>query len=199
MSLTIDYYFDFPSPYAYLAHTQLPQIAAEHGATITYNPFRILELMKIVGNRPTTIECKNKGKYAGADLQRWVRRYKVEFSRNPHSKSFDFAELDRGALVAIGDGRGAEYVTAIFAAMWGKPEDLSQRSVLIDVLSRTGFDGPRLLERASTDAVTARLEAETKAAAESGVFGAPTIFVGDQMFFGNDRLDFVVEELLTKA
>jgi len=199
MTRTIDFYFDFPSPYAYLAHTQLPRIAAEHGAAIVYHPFRILELMKIVGNRPTTIECKNKGKYAGADLQRWVKRYKVDFFRNPHSKSFDFAELDRGALVAIEDGRGAEYVTAIFAAIWGQPEDLSQRSVLIDVLRRAGFDAQRLLERASADPVIAQLEAETKAAAEHGVFGAPTMFVGDQMYFGNDRFDVVVEALRSAA
>ena len=125
MTRTIDFYFDFPSPYSYLAHTQLPKIAAEHGATVAYHPFRILELMTIVGNRPTTIECKNKGKYAGADLQRWTKRYNVDFARNPHSKSFDFAELDRGALVAIEDGRGAEYVTAVFAAIWAKPVDLS--------------------------------------------------------------------------
>ena len=134
MTNSIDFYFDFPSPYAYLAHTQLPRIAAEHGATIVYHPFRILELMKIVGNRPTTIECKNKSKYAGADLQRWVKRYKVGFARNPNSKSFDFAALDRAALVAIADGRGADYVAAIFAAIWGKPEDLSQRTVLQAVL-----------------------------------------------------------------
>ncbi|MFZ0850754.1 MAG: 2-hydroxychromene-2-carboxylate isomerase [Hyphomicrobiaceae bacterium] len=195
MTRIIDFYFDFPSPYTYLAHTQLPRIAAEHGATLAYHPFRILELMQIVGNRPTTIECRNKGKYAGADLQRWTKRYKVDFARNPHSKSFDFAELDRGALVAIEDGRGAEYVTAVFAAIWGKPEDLSQRSVLIDVLSRAGFDANRLLERASADAIIAQLDAETKAAAERGVFGAPAIFIGDQMFFGNDRLDFVVDAL----
>jgi len=195
MTRTIDFYFDFPSPYSYLAHTQLPRIAAEHGAAVAYHPFRILELMKIVGNRPTTIECKNKGKYAGADLQRWTRRYNVDFARNPHSKSFDFAELDRGALVAIEDGRGAEYVTAVFAAIWGKPEDLSQRSVLIDVLERAGFDAQRLLARASADAMIAQLEAETKAAAERGVFGAPTMFVGDEMYFGNDRFDFVVEAL----
>ena len=118
------------SPYSYLAHTQLPKIAAEHAATVTYHPFRLLELMTIVGNRPTTIECKNKGKYAGADLQRWTRRYNVEFARNPHSKSFDFAKLDNAALVAIEDGRGAEYVTAVFAAIWGRPVDLSQPSVL---------------------------------------------------------------------
>ena len=188
MTRTIDFYFDFPSPYAYLAHTQLPRIATEHGAAIVYHPFRILELMKIVGNRPTTIECKNKGRYAGADLQRWVKRTKV-----------DFAELDRGALVAIEDRRGAEYVAAIFAAVWGKPEDLSQRPVLFDVLSRAGFGGERLLERASAETVIAKLDAETRAAAERGVFGAPTIFVGDQMFFGNDRLDFVVEALRSAA
>jgi 2-hydroxychromene-2-carboxylate isomerase len=74
MSRTIDFYFDFPSPYAYLAHTQLPRIAAEQNASIAYHPFRILELMKLVGNRPTTIECKSKGKYAGVDLQRWTER-----------------------------------------------------------------------------------------------------------------------------
>jgi 2-hydroxychromene-2-carboxylate isomerase len=79
MTRTIEFYFDFPSPYSYLAQTQLPKIAAEHGATVTYHPFRILELMTIVGNRPTTIECKNKGKYAGVDLQRWTKRYTSTF------------------------------------------------------------------------------------------------------------------------
>ena len=119
MARTIDFYFDFPSPYAYLAHTQLPRIAAENDAAVIYHPFRILELMKIVGNRPTTIECRNKSKYAGVDLQRWTKRYKVDFARNPHSKSFDFAKLNRGALVAIEDGRGAGYVTAVRAANAG--------------------------------------------------------------------------------
>jgi 2-hydroxychromene-2-carboxylate isomerase len=90
-------------------------------------------------------------------------------------------------------------VTPVFAAIWGKPEDLSQRSVLIDVLERAGFGAQRLLERASADAMIAQLEAETKAAAERGVFGAPTMFVGDQMYFGNDRFDFVVEALRSAA
>ena len=195
MTRTIDFYFDFPSPYSYLAHTQLPNLAAEHGATITYHPFRILELMTIVGNRPTTIECKNKGRYAGADLQRWTKRYNVDLARNPHSKSFDFAELDRGALVAIEDGRCAEYVIAVFAAIWSRPVDLSQRTALIELLDSVGFDARQLIQRAGKEDIVAKLEAETKAAAERGVFGAPTMFVGHQMFFGNDRLDFVAEAL----
>jgi 2-hydroxychromene-2-carboxylate isomerase len=195
MTRTIDFYFDFPSPYSYLAHTQLPKIAAEHGATVTYHPFRILDLMTIVGNRPTTIECKNKGKYVSTDLERWTKRYNIDFARNPHSRSFDFAELDRGALIAIEDRRGAAYVTAIFAAIWAKPVDLSERTALIELLDSAGFDGRRLILRASNESIVAKLEAETKAAAERGVFGAPTMFVGDQMFFGNDRLDFVAEAL----
>jgi len=195
MTRAIEFYFDFPSPYSYLAHTQLPKIAAEHGATVTYHPFRILELMTIVGNRPTTIECKNKGKYAGVDLQRWTKRYNVAFSRNPHSKSFDYAELDRAVLVAIEDGRGAEYATAVFTAIWGKPVDLSRRAVLSEVLEKAGFNAPQLIQRASHAGIVAKLEAETRAAAERGVFGAPTMFVGQHMFFGNDRLDFVAEAL----
>jgi 2-hydroxychromene-2-carboxylate isomerase len=195
MTRTIEFYFDFPSPYSYLAHTQLPKIAAEHGATVAYHPFRILELMTIVGNRPTTIECKNKGKYAGVDLQRWTKRYNVEFARNPNSRSFDFAELDRGALAAIEDGRGAEYATAVFGAIWGKPVDLSQRAVLSEVLEKAGFNAPQLIQRANHSDIVAKLAAETKAAAERGVFGAPTMFVGQHMFFGNDRLDFVAEAL----
>ena len=195
MSRTIEFYFDFPSPYSYLAHTQLPKIAAEYGATVTYRPFRLRDLMTIVGNRPTTIECKNKNTYAGVDLRRWAKRYNVEFARNPNSGSFDFAALVRGALTANEDGRGAEYVTAIYAAVWGKPVDLSQRSGMIEVLERTGFDAPRLIERSNNADFIAKLEAVTKAAAERGVFGAPTIFVDEQMFFGNDRLDFVAEAL----
>jgi 2-hydroxychromene-2-carboxylate isomerase len=135
----------------------------------------------------------------GADLQRWAKRYKVDFSRSSHAKTFGFAKLDRGALVAIEDGRGAEYVTAVFDAIWGKPKDLSQRSELIDVLERAGFDAQRLLERASADAIITQLEAETDAAADCGVFGAPTMFICDQMFFGNDRLDFVVDALGSAA
>jgi 2-hydroxychromene-2-carboxylate isomerase len=196
---TVEFYFDFPSPYSYLAHTQLPKIAAEHGATVVYHPFRILELMTIVGNRPTTVECKSKGKYADVDLQRWTKRYNVEFSRNPCAKSLDFAELNRGALVAIDDGRGAEYVTVVFAAIWGRPADLSQRSILNDIFERAGFDAVRLVERANAENTIGRLDAETKAAAERGVFGAPTMFVGEQMFFGNDRLDFVAEALRSPA
>ena len=195
MARRIEFHFDFPSPYSYLAHTQLPLLAERHGAVIDYRPFRILPLMKKVGNTPTTVECANKSKYAGADLQRWARRYGVPVRRGPNPRGTDFAALDRAALLAIDAGRGQDYVTAVFRGVWGDGLDLSHRAVVTRMLDAAGFDGAELLRRAAAPEVAQRLDAATDAAAERGIFGSPTFFVGEQMFFGNDRLDFVAEAL----
>ncbi len=191
----IDFYFDFPSPYSYLASTQLPKLAGRFGVDIAYRPFRILEAMKIVGNRPTTIESAAKGKYAGADLARWVRRYGIPFERNPHRRNFDFALLGQIVLAANEQGRGQDCVNAIFAAAWASTDDLGDSSVLAQKLDAAGFAGAKLIEQASNADYAAGLNDATASAAERGVFGAPTIFVGEEMFFGNDRLDFVAEAL----
>jgi len=136
MTTTIDFYFDFVSPYSYLANTILPGIAKSHAISINYRPFTLLELMQKVGNRPTSIECQNKGAYVMADLQRWAGRYQVDFTPNPFWQTIDFPELGRGALVAIDESRGADYVAAVFRAIWGEATDLSQRPKLIAVLRR---------------------------------------------------------------
>jgi len=193
MPAQIDFYFDFVSPYSYLASTVLPRLAAEHKASISYQPFGLLDLMKIVGNRPTTIECKNKARYAVVDLQRWAKSYQLSFAPNPYWKSIDFAELGRGALVAVDEGRGGDYVKAIYGAIWAAPVDLSQRSVLIGVLDSADFGSSLLLERANSAEYISKLEKNTNTAAKRGVFGSPTMFVGEEMFFGNDRVDFVAE------
>jgi 2-hydroxychromene-2-carboxylate isomerase len=156
-------------------------------------------LMQKVGNRPTTIECQNKGNYVMADLQRWATRYQVQFRPNPFWQSIDFPELGRGALVAIDEERGADYVTAIFKAIWGEAADLSQRSKLLDVLAGARIEGTRVLQRAATPEYAAKLEKHTAAAAQRGVFGSPTMFVGQDMFFGNDRFDFVTRALAAAA
>ena len=191
----IEFYFDFPSPYSYLASTQLPKLAETYGVGVVYRPFRILEAMKIVGNRPTTIESAAKGKYAGADLARWVRRYGVPFERNPHRRNFDFALLGQIVLSANEQGRGQACVSAIFAAAWASTDDIGDKAVLAKKLDAAGFAGAKLIENAASADYAAKLSDATTKAAERGVFGAPTIFVGDEMFFGNDRLDFVAEAL----
>ena len=199
MARTIDFYFSFVSPYSYLANTQLPAIAAKAGASIAYRPFRILELMQMVGNRPTTVECKAKGRYAGADLARWSRRYGVPLVRNPQTAKIDWAELARGVLLADDQGKARAYVDTVFAGMWVKQTDFTDRTAYAALLSEAGFDGPRFVAALSEGDLAARLDAATKAAAERGVFGAPTFLVGDEMFFGNDRLDFLGESLKVAA
>ena len=144
MTAAIDFYFDFVSPYSYLASTVLPRVVASHGAVIDYRPFTLIELMQKVGNRPTTIECQNKGVYVMADLERWAKRCQVAFAPNPAWPRIDFAELGRGALVALDEGRGADYVAAIFRAIWGEAADLSLRPKLMDVLAHAKLDGDRL-------------------------------------------------------
>jgi 2-hydroxychromene-2-carboxylate isomerase len=195
MTRAIEFHFDFVSPYSHLANTQLPALARQHGAEIVYKPFRILELMKLVGNRPTTIECQNKRRYAGADLARWAKRYGVGVRQNPHLRNVDAAQLLRGALIAADDGQAAPYVSAVFGELWNGERDLGQTTEVIALLNRAGLDGVKLLDRAGSADVVARLDEATQAAAERGVFGSPSFFVGDELFFGNDRLDFVAAAL----
>jgi 2-hydroxychromene-2-carboxylate isomerase len=195
MSRVIEFHFDFVSPYSYLANTQLPVLARTHGAEIVYKPFRVLELMKLVGNRPTTIECKNKRRYAGADLGRWANRYGVGVRQNPHMQKVDTAQLLRGALIAADDGQAAPYVSAVFGELWDGDRDLGQTTEVIAALNRAGLNGVKILERAASPEVITRLDQATAAAAERGVFGSPSFFVGEEHFFGNDRLDFVAAAL----
>jgi 2-hydroxychromene-2-carboxylate isomerase len=195
----IDFYFDFISPYSYLANTALPRFATRHAASISYRPFGLVELMKIVGNRPTSVECRNKGAYVMADLRRWAKRYQANLVANSAWPNIDFSELGRGALVAADEGRSADYVNAIYRATWGDAVDLSQRSELAGVLAKAGFDGGQLLERAGSPEYVAKFERNTAAAAERGVFGSPTMFVGGEMFFGNDRFDFMAEAIRSAA
>jgi 2-hydroxychromene-2-carboxylate isomerase len=199
MAADIDFYFDFVSPYSYLANTVLPRLAAANAASINYRPIALLDLMQIVGNRPTTIECRNKFAYAQADLRRWAASYGVRLAPSARVMSIDFAELGRGALVAIAAGRGTDYVNAVFGAIWGEGRDLTQRPQLISVLDQTGFDSAELLARANSAECVAKFKTNTTAAAERGVFGSPTMFVGDAMFFGNDRFDFVTAALRAAA
>jgi 2-hydroxychromene-2-carboxylate isomerase len=190
MARPIEFHFDFMSPYSYLATTQFGALRADIGTEIVYRPFRILELMKLVGNQPTP-ECKNKLKYAGADIGRWAARYQVPFQRNPNMRGFDFDALRRAALVAIELGQGDACVPALYRAVWAGDANLADRPVLAGLLDKAGLDGQGLLEKSDTPHYTRQLDEATTAAAERGVFGSPTFFVGEQMFFGNDRLDFV--------
>ncbi|HUZ12999.1 MAG TPA: 2-hydroxychromene-2-carboxylate isomerase [Caulobacteraceae bacterium] len=179
----LDFYFDYRSPYAYLAQTQVRLLGVE----IAWRPFEILQLMDQIGNVPTSITCKPKGKYLGVDLQRWVAIYKVPFQRHPQGADIDGRRLLRATLAAAELGQSDAAVEAIFGAYWGSGAPLATPAEVVAVLNGGGIDAPGLLTRIDDPA----LDEATAQAATRGVSGAPTMYVGDEMFFGNDRLDFV--------
>jgi 2-hydroxychromene-2-carboxylate isomerase len=195
MSQRLEFFFDYRSPYSYLAHSQLGSLDAE----VAYRPFEILQLMDKVGNVPTSVICKPKNRYLGADLQRWVRVYGVPFQRHPQMTEIDARRLLRATLAADELGRAAQAVAAIFEAFWGSGAPLMSSADVAAVLSRAGVNRPDLASWIDDPVLDETLDRATNAAAERGVFGAPTIFIGDDMYFGNDRLHFVRERLARQA
>ena len=190
---TIEFLFDFGSPTTYLAHTQLPRIAAETGARIDYVPMLLGGVFKATGNQ-SPVMVPAKGRWMGGDLARFAHRYRVPFTFNPHFP-INTLTLMRGAvgLQMRQPDRFMPYVDAMFRAMWVEPVNLGDPAVLAATLNAAGFDAAAMQALAGDAEVKSKLIANTEAAVARGVFGAPTCFVGGEMFFGQDRLDFVRE------
>ncbi len=191
----VDFFFDLISPYTYLARTRLDGIAARTGARFRMWPMHLLNLMKIVGNTPTTVVCSNKRKYAGQDIGRWCARYQVPLKLNPHLMKGDHSLTLKCALVAQEMNLEDRYNGAMFSAFWTDAVNINDRGELVRHLDAAGLDGSAILKKAEEPEYAKRLEANTQLAAERGVFGSPTFIVGDDVFFGNDRLDFLEERL----
>lgn len=199
MPNAIEFLFDFGSPATYLAHTQMPRLAADTGARVDYVPMLLGGVFKATGNQ-SPMAVPAKGRWMGRDLARWAGRYGVPFAFNPHFP-VNTLTLMRGAVAV--QARQAErfmpYVDAVFRAMWVEPVDLGAPAVLASTLQAAGFDPHELLAMVGDAEVKARLIANTEAAVARGVFGAPTFFVGSEMFFGQDRIDFVREAALHRG
>ena len=194
--MLVEFIFDYPSPYAYLASTQLGRL----GVPVRSEPVGIVDVMRRVNNQPSPA-CPPKARYAGIDAARWARRYGVPFEPNRAflatlgTGTFDYQILTRGALVAQELDLFAPYSAAMFAALWGKPQDIVTESGRETFLKKLGIDAPYFWRRADSPQLRAELDRRNEAAAQRGVFGVPTFFVDNEMFFGNDRLDFVRERL----
>jgi len=196
VSKTVDFYFDFGSPAAYIAYTQLPRIAAEAGATLVWKPMLLGGVFQATGNR-SPVEIPAKGPYVMTDLQRCARRFGIVFEHNPHFP-INTLLLMRGATGMQMDEpvRFDAYVDAVFRAIWVEGRNMNDPATVGAVLHEAGFDAPRILALTQQQDVKDRLRAVTEEAVARGVFGAPTMFVGTQMYWGQDRLDFVREALV---
>ena len=195
MSKTIEFFFDFGSPTTYLANTQLPKLAKDCGAQLAYRPMLLGGVFKATGNAsPVTVPAK--GRWMGVDMQRWAERYGVPFAFNPHFP-INTLPLMRGAcgIQKRHPEALARYIDAVFEAMWVQPCNMGDPQVLAQVLGAAGFEAQEFMDLIADPQVKAQLISNTDEAVARGVFGAPSMFVGDHLFFGQDRLDFVRQAL----
>jgi 2-hydroxychromene-2-carboxylate isomerase len=189
MSRKLEFFYDYVSPYTYLANSQVKGIDAE----IVYRPMLLGAVMQATGNKPPrTVPAK--GKYLGKDIRRWTDAYELPFKWGDLFPQKTVYAL-RVALVAAKHGKFDEIHEPLFKAVWVEDRDVSDEAVLAEIITDAGMDATAVFEEISTDAIKDELRANTEEAVERGVFGAPTFFVGDEMFFGNDRFDFIRREL----
>lgn len=190
-----EFFFDFGSPTAYLAWTQLPGICAAAGADLAYRPMLLGGVFQATGNA-SPVAVPAKGKYMLEDMARFARRYGVPMTFNPYFP-VNTLQLMRGAVGVQSrmPERFLDYVTAVYESTWVEARNMGDLATVAEVLERVGLDARAVLDLASDPAVKQALKDNTEEAVRRGAFGAPTMFVGQAMFFGQDRLDFVREAL----
>tara|TARA_S200000501_G_scaffold288924_1_gene273659 strand:- start:991 stop:1578 length:588 start_codon:yes stop_codon:yes gene_type:complete len=191
MVKNIDFYFDFGSPTAYLAFTQLQLIEKRSGANLVFHPILLGGIFKATGNSPPAA-IPAKGKYMMRDLQRYAEKYQVPYERNPFFP-INTLSLMRGAVSYQNNGDFERYVNVIFHNMWVEPKNLNDEDVLKKMLIENNFEYNDFLKRTSDQKTKDQLISNTEKVVQKGAFGAPTIFIGEEMFFGQDRMDFIEE------
>lgn len=193
MAKQLEFYFDYGSPTTYLAWTQLPGLAERTGAEIVWQPMLLGGVFKLAGNH-TPVEIELKAKWMMEDMARFADRYGVPFKMNPYF-IINTLPLMRGAVYALREGFLPAYNEAVFRAIWVDEKNMGDPEVIGAVLTDAGLDTPAIFAAAQESEVKQELIDRTEKAVARGIFGAPCIFVGDDLFFGQDRLDFVEEAL----
>ncbi|WP_257543511.1 2-hydroxychromene-2-carboxylate isomerase [Sphingopyxis sp. DBS4] len=198
MTKTLELIFDFGSPNAYLTLKVLPELLDRTGADLVITPCLLGGIFKATGNKAPMVQYADapaKLAYENLEMRRFIAKHGLtKFRLNPHFP-VNTLLIMRGAIVAEDEGILDDYVDAVNRAMWEDGLKMDDPEVAAAFLSASGFDGPTLLARTQEPEIKAKLAANTEAAVARGVFGIPTFFVGDEMFFGKDRLGQVEEAL----
>ncbi|MEA2937436.1 MAG: 2-hydroxychromene-2-carboxylate isomerase [Alphaproteobacteria bacterium] len=194
MQRTIEFYFDFISPFTYLAYHRLPNLAARYGYTLDYRVADLAELRRLAGNTgPRQTEQPLKLPYSRTDQRRWAERYGIPIK--PPVGSHDSSWLNRGSFYALDRGQIKAYLDAAWAKMRRDGRDIAEEGFRREVATDLGWAPEEFLAYTKSDESQARYRAATQRAHERGVFGVPTMLIGDEMWWGNDRLDFLEEFL----
>ncbi|MBM97366.1 MAG: disulfide bond formation protein DsbA [Oceanospirillaceae bacterium] len=190
---TVDFYYDFISPAAYLAFTQLPELCKRHDAQLNYKPMLLGGVFKATGiTPPATIPSKLA--WVQRDFARYAERYGVAFQQNPHF-IFNTVNAMRGAIWAADTNCLEAYNQAMFQAAWADAKDLGDKEVLADIMNSAGLDSAAMLDTIAQPECKGALIEATEQAVINGVFGAPTMIVNGELYFGQDRLEWVERAL----
>ena len=200
MTPRVEFLFDFGSPNAYLAHLVIPGIEKRTGVTFTYVPVLLGGVFKATGNVSPAVSLrgiKNKPEYESLEMRRFLARHGItRFAMNPHFP-VNTLQIMRGAIAAKRLGCFPRYVDEVYRHMWAEPKKMDDSEVIRAALLESGLPADELLARAADPEVKQELIANTDRAVARGVFGSPSFFVGDELFFGKDRLRDVEEEIVT--
>ena len=187
----IEFHFDFGSPNAYLSHLVIPEIESRSGAQFIYVPVLLGGVFKLTNNVSPVIAnqgIKNKADYQRLEMQRYMRAHAITaFKLNPYFP-VNTLQIMRAAIVAEDEGYLKAYADAVFGHMWAEPKKMDDPEIIKTALDQSGFDGAHMLARTQEPAVKAKLVQNTENSVARGAFGSPTFFIGDEMFFGKDRL-----------
>ena len=196
--ITVEFHFDFGSPNAYLSHLVIPEIEKRTGAQFEYVPILLGGVFKLTNNRSpgeSLVGIKNKPEYERLEMNRFLRRHGItRFQSNPFFP-VNTLMLMRGAIAAQSLGVFERYVDEMYRHMWADPKKMDAPTVLRAALEESGLDSERFFELCANAGDQGPLLQNTQRSVERGTFGAPTFFVGEEIFFGKDRLRDV-EELI---
>ncbi len=189
MSKKVEFYYDFSSPYTYIASTRIEKICEDSGAELEWKPFLLGGVFNEIGSVPA-IQIDNKFRYLRQDFEESAKFYDVDF-KFPDQFPLNSVRSMRGAFAAQEKGKLVEYTHEMFRLYWTQGVDLSKAEILGEAVSNIGIDAQWFVNRIAEQEIKDQLRDETNIAIERGVFGAPTMFVDEKMFWGNDRLDFL--------
>jgi 2-hydroxychromene-2-carboxylate isomerase len=201
MTPSVEFHFDFGSPNAYLCHLVLPALEARTGVTVRYVPILLGGIFKATGNVSPAVSLrgiKNKGEYQALEMQRFLAAHGIESFRPNPFFPVNTLRIMRGAIVAEREGCFERYVDEVYRHMWAEPKKMDEVEVIEAALRESGLPAEQILAGIQEPDVKAALLANTQDAVDRGVFGSPSFFVDDDLYFGKDRLRDIEEAILQR-
>jgi 2-hydroxychromene-2-carboxylate isomerase len=196
MPRNVDYYFSLSSPWAYIGNAPFHEVARKHGINITYKPVALGELFPETGGLPLPKRHPSRQKHRMYELQRWRERRGLSFKLKPKHWPVD-AKLADCVVLAIVETGGApnDYLKRAFPAIWEQELNLADPAVIADLLMQAGLKADALLARAASPEIVARYAQNRQDAMDAGAFGSPSFVLDGEVFWGQDRIEFLDDAL----